>query len=162
MTDEPARGLAVQVGVRLPSDPVARYCLTRYAEELSSRFETGFDPALSLPATDDDLTPPAGVLLVAMADDEPVGCVALKFHGPDPAEVKRMWVDGEARGLGLGRRLLVEAEAKAAAAGVRTLRLETNKTLTEAISLYRSAGYLEVPAFNDERYAHHWFEKHLG
>jgi ribosomal protein S18 acetylase RimI-like enzyme len=41
------------------------------------------------------------------------------------------------------------------------LRLETNRTLREAIGLYRSAGYREVAAFNDEPYAHHWFEKSL-
>jgi hypothetical protein len=41
------------------------------------------------------------------------------------------------------------------------VRLETNRTLTEAIALYGSAGYVEVPAFNDEPYAHHWFEKQL-
>ena len=52
-------------------------------------------------------------------------------------------------------------EARAAARGVRTLRLETNRALAEAISLYRSAGYREVGAFNDEPYAHHWFEKTL-
>lgn len=40
-------------------------------------------------------------------------------------------------------------------------RLETNRALTEAIGLYRSAGYREVPAFSDEHYAHHWFEKTL-
>ena len=41
------------------------------------------------------------------------------------------------------------------------MRLETNQRLTEAIQLYRSAGYTEIPAFNDEPYAHHWFEKRL-
>jgi hypothetical protein len=45
--------------------------------------------------------------------------------------------------------------------GSSTIRLETNRTLTEAIALYRSAGYGEVSAFNDEHYADHWFEKHL-
>jgi ribosomal protein S18 acetylase RimI-like enzyme len=45
--------------------------------------------------------------------------------------------------------------------GVTVARLETNRSLTEAISLYRAAGYQEVAAFNDEPYAHHWFEKHL-
>jgi ribosomal protein S18 acetylase RimI-like enzyme len=92
---------------------------------------------------------------------EPVGCGALKFHGDAPAEIKRMWVARAARGLGLGRRLLAELEAHAAARGVRTLRLETNRALVEAIGLYRAAGYREVPAFNDEPYAHHWFERTL-
>ena len=47
------------------------------------------------------------------------------------------------------------------AAGSRTIRLDTNRSLVEAISMYRSAGYREVAAFNDEAYAHHWFEKDL-
>jgi ribosomal protein S18 acetylase RimI-like enzyme len=72
-----------------------------------------------------------------------------------------MWVAPEARGLGLGRRLLLELERLAADHGVRTLRLETNRSLVEAIALYRSSGWREVDAFNDERYAHHWFEKSL-
>jgi ribosomal protein S18 acetylase RimI-like enzyme len=72
-----------------------------------------------------------------------------------------MWVAESARGLGIGRRLLGELERHAADHGARTLRLETNKTLVEAISIYRSAGYYEVAPFNDEPYAHHWFEKHI-
>jgi hypothetical protein len=42
------------------------------------------------------------------------------------------------------------------------LRLETNRSLTEAIAMYHSAGYLEVDPFNDEPYAHHWFEKRIA
>lgn len=144
-----------------PAGPGARACLAAYAAELDDRFPDGFDPAASLPASDEDLRPPAGVLLVASLAGRPVGCAALKLHGDEPAEVKRMWVAGDARGLGIGRRLLEAVEAEASARGVRVLRLETNASLTEAIALYRSAGYREVPRFNDERYAHHWFEKHL-
>jgi ribosomal protein S18 acetylase RimI-like enzyme len=73
-----------------------------------------------------------------------------------------MWVAESARGLGLGRRLLAELENRAAEQGASAVRLETNKTLVEAISLYRSAGYVEVAPFNDEPYAHHWFEKQLN
>jgi ribosomal protein S18 acetylase RimI-like enzyme len=72
-----------------------------------------------------------------------------------------MWVDPRARGLGLGRRLLRELESHARAMGARSVRLETNRSLTEAIALYRSSGYVEVPAFNDEPHAHLWFEKQL-
>jgi ribosomal protein S18 acetylase RimI-like enzyme len=91
----------------------------------------------------------------------PVACGALKFHGRRPTELKRMWVAPTTRGLGLGRRLLAELERLAREHGARRIRLETNRNLTEAIALYRSAGYREVPAFNDEPYAHHWFEKRL-
>jgi DNA-binding MarR family transcriptional regulator/GNAT superfamily N-acetyltransferase len=151
----------VTVDVRDPRDPAARACIRAYYEELASRFDTGFDPARSLPATDDELTLPAGLLLVATLHGEPVGCGALKLHGRRPAELKRMWVAAGVRGLGVGRRILAELEERARQQGVRTVRLETNGTLTEAIALYRSSGYREVPAFNDEPYAHHWFEKRL-
>ena len=152
---------AVEVTVRHPADPAARACLRAYSGELGRRFESGFDPARSLPAADQDMIPPAGLFLVATLHGEAVGCGGLKFHGDAPAELKRMWVAPAVRGLGLGRRLLAELEAQAAARGVRVLRLETNATLAEAISLYRTSGYREVAAFSDEPYAHHWFEKTL-
>src|SRR5580704_1557573 len=79
----------------------------------------------------------------------------------EPSEVKRMWVAESARGAGIARRLLAELEADAVASGATTARLETNGALKEAIAMYRSAGYVEVPAFNDEPFAHHWFEKQL-
>ena len=84
------------------------------------------------------MTPPAGVFLIARARAQPVGCGALKFHAGAPAELKRMWVAPEARGIGLGRRLLQELERLAREAGVEVLRLETNRALDEAIALYRN------------------------
>jgi DNA-binding MarR family transcriptional regulator/GNAT superfamily N-acetyltransferase len=152
----------IRVAATAPRHPHARHCLRAYFAELSRRFDGGFDPAISIPAGEEDLTPPAGILLVAMLHGGPVGCGALRYHGDAPAEVKRMWVSPAVRGLGLGRRLLAELEAEAVARGVRILRLETNRALTEAIGLYRSAGYREVSAFNNEPYAHHWFEKNVG
>jgi DNA-binding MarR family transcriptional regulator/GNAT superfamily N-acetyltransferase len=151
----------VQVTACDPRHPHARACFQAYFSELSHRFDAGFDPARSISAGDGELTPPAGLLLVATLHGEPAGCGALKFHGDAPAEIKRMWVAPAARGLGLGRRLLTDLEAQAVARGVRILRLETNRALGEAIGLYRAAGYREVAAFNDEPYAHHWFEKTL-
>ena len=153
---------AVRVIACDPRHRDARRAIRAYVTELTDRFEAGFDPALSISATNDEMSPPAGLFLLATLRGEPVGCGALKFHPGAPAEVKRMWVASEVRGLGLGRRLLAELEARAAAHGVRVLRLETNRALSEAISLYRTAGYHEVEAFNDEPYAHHWFEKTLS
>jgi DNA-binding MarR family transcriptional regulator len=144
-----------------PAHPHAQRCLHAYFSELDRRFDAGFDPALSIPADLEELRPPAGLLLVATLRADPIGCGALKFHGQEPAEIKRMWVAESVRGFGVGRRLLTELEDRAAEHGARTVRLETNKALTEAISLYRSAGYIEVPPFNDEPYAHHWFEKQI-
>ncbi|HKD97011.1 MAG TPA: MarR family winged helix-turn-helix transcriptional regulator [Micromonosporaceae bacterium] len=150
----------VRVAVVDPRHPDARHCMRAYFGELARRFDGGFDPELSISAADDELTLPAGLFLVATLHDDPVGCGALKLH-PEAgtAEVKRMWVSTAVRGLGLGRRLLAELEERADVHGIHALRLETNRALTEAIALYRSAGYHEVEAFNDEPYAHHWFEK---
>jgi len=145
-----------------PARPQARHCIRSYFAELDGRFEAGFDPALSISADEAELRSPAGLLLVASLRADPIGCGALKFHDRAPAEIKRMWVAESARGLGVGRRLLVELERQAAAHGARAVRLETNRTLVEAISLYRSAGYVEVAPFNDEPYAHHWFQKRLA
>jgi DNA-binding MarR family transcriptional regulator/GNAT superfamily N-acetyltransferase len=151
----------VRIDVVDPESQAAEYCLGEYYAEIGRRFEGGFDHTISLAATPEQLRLPAGLFVVAFLHGKPVGSGALKFHGRRPAELKRMWVAPQARGLGLGRRLLVELERVAAEHGVRTLRLETNKSLVEAIALYRSSGWREVPAFNDERYAHHWFEKRL-
>jgi DNA-binding MarR family transcriptional regulator/GNAT superfamily N-acetyltransferase len=155
------RASLVTFAVEDPTTPEARWCIGQYFAELNERFEAGFDPTLGISADPHELTPPAGVLLVARLRERPVGCGALKFHPGAPAEVKRMWLAPEVRGLGLGRRLLLEVERYACETGVEVLRLETNGSLSEAISLYRSTGYHEVPAFNDEPYAHHWFEKRL-
>jgi DNA-binding MarR family transcriptional regulator/GNAT superfamily N-acetyltransferase len=151
----------VQIATLDPEHPHAQHCLREYAAELDRRFAQGFDPGRSISADAPELRPPAGVLLVASLLSEPVGCGALKFHGHEPTEIKRMWVAESARGLGLGRRLLAELEACAAQSSSPIVRLETNETLTEAIAMYRSAGYSEVAPFNDEPYAHHWFEKRL-
>jgi DNA-binding MarR family transcriptional regulator/GNAT superfamily N-acetyltransferase len=148
-----------------PIDPAhahARHCLREYVAELDRRFPGGFDPARSMSAEAAELRPPGGLLLVASLLSEPLGCGALKFHEGAPTEIKRMWVAESARGLGVGRRLLAELEAHAAQSSSPLVRLETNETLTEAIALYRSAGYTEVAPFNDEPYAHHWFEKRLA
>jgi len=151
----------VDIQIEDPGSADARRCIEAYFATLHERFDTGFDPAVSIRADEADLTLPAGLLLVARLHGRPLGCGALKLHGRRPAEIKRMWVSADARGLGLGRRLLAELERQGWARGARQTRLETNRTLLEAISLYRSSGYVEVPAFNDEPYAHHWFEKPL-
>jgi DNA-binding MarR family transcriptional regulator/GNAT superfamily N-acetyltransferase len=151
----------VEINLVDPAHRDAQYCLHEYVAELGRRFETGFDPASSVSAELHELRPPAGAFLIATLRSEPVGCGALKFHHAEPAELKRMWVAASSRGLGIGRRLLTELEKHATANGTSVVRLETNNTLTQAINLYRSAGYREVDAFNNESYAHHWFEKRL-
>lgn len=152
----------VQIEEVSPASPDAVHCLACYFAELRERFDCGFDPALSSAPTLDDFAPPHGSFLVMRINGRPVGCGGFKPEKSGAAYIKRMWVSSDARGLGLGRRLLHALEERARDLGYRTFRLETEKSLTEAQQLYRSAGYREVPRFNDELYAHHWFEKGLG
>jgi len=153
------------VGLRIervdPASRVARWCVRQYFEELDRRFESGFDPAASLAADDRDLVPPRGTFLVASVDGEPVACGAVKSIGRATGSLKRMWVADTVRGLGLGRRMLEALETEARTLGLTIVRLETNRSLKEAIQLYRRAGYREVAAFNTDPYADHWFQKRL-
>ena len=145
-----------------PEEPDAQRCLRAYVTELNRRApERGFDPSKGSTANPHEVRPPHGAFVVAYLRGEPVGCGAVKHHRGAPSEIKRMWVADAARGLGIGRRLLAALEARALEHGARAVRLETNRNLTEAIAMYRTAGYAEVPAFNAEPFAHHWFEKDL-
>lgn len=144
-----------------PASAEARWCVAQYFAELAARFEEGFDAGQSLPADDDDLRPPIGAFLIARAGGAPVACGAVKMIAPGVASLKRMWVAGDVRGLGLGQRMLAALESQARDLGLTTIRLETNRALAEAIRLYRRSGYVEVPSFNADPYADHWFEKRL-
>ena len=145
-----------------PEHPDARYCLAEYVAELNRRSERGFDPSVGATALPPELRPPAGQFFVVYLHGEPIGCGGVKHHPGAPTEIKRMWIAPAARGLGLGRRLLNDLEACALAGGASVARIETSADLTEALTLYRSAGWVEVPAFNDEPFADYWFEKALA
>jgi DNA-binding MarR family transcriptional regulator len=153
---------AVEIRPVDPAGADARQCLRAYYDELNRRSDVGFDPADGVTAEPHELVPPAGRLLIAYLHAEPVACGAVKHLRGGPTDIKRMWVSPSARGLGIGRRLLGELEALAARSGATATRLETNRVLVEAIALYRSAGYREVPAFNEEPFADHWFEKPMA
>ena len=144
-----------------PASRDAKQCLRSYYAELNRRSDKPFDPKVGSTAEPHEIRPPHGLFLVAYLRDAPVGCGALKHFPGGASDIKRMWVAESARGLGIGRRLLLELEARAAEHGSRVVRMETNRALVEAIALYESAGYVEVAAFNDEPFADHWFEKAL-
>jgi DNA-binding MarR family transcriptional regulator/GNAT superfamily N-acetyltransferase len=152
---------AVQIVATDPEHEDARFCLDRYTEELNSRSNRTFDPTVGATARPDEVRPPAGQFFIARLHDEPIGCGAVKHHVNAPAEIKRMWIAPQARGLGLGRRLLQTLESCARGAGATFARIETNSDLTEALTLYTSAGWSQVEAFNDEPYADRWLEKSL-
>jgi DNA-binding MarR family transcriptional regulator/GNAT superfamily N-acetyltransferase len=152
----------VQFTLERPSSADAQWCWKQYFAELNDRFEAGFDPARALPVDAREVTPPGGAIIIARLHGRPIGSGSIKTPPQAPAYIKRMWIAREARGLGVGRRLLAALEDHARSVGARVVQLETNRALQEAIALYRSAGFVEVPPFNAEPYAHHWFEKRLS
>jgi DNA-binding MarR family transcriptional regulator/predicted GNAT family N-acyltransferase len=144
-----------------PRDEAARYCLGEYYAELGRRFEKGFDVSLSRDPDAADMVRPRGVFLLAMSDGLPIGCVGLKGTGGEMAEVKRLWIAESARGFGIAKRLMHAVEAIARELSVKTLRLDTNSALPEAVNLYRRSGWVEIDRFNDDPYPDHFFEKQL-
>lgn len=150
---------AVSIAVEPPETAEARWCLAEYYRELAERFDTGYDPAKGDVIDASEMRPPAGYFVLARLHGEPVGCGVLKCT---TAEIKRVWTAPAARGIGVARRVLHELEDLARKSGLHTVRLDTNRTLTEARALYRREGYRERPAFNENPYAHYWFEKQLS
>lgn len=140
----------------------AQWALERYVAELNERFPGGFDTSRAAPPRAEDFVPPAGIFLLVRAGDETAGCGALRTESGGVAEIRRMWIAPRVRGSGAGRRLLAALEAHARAYGCSRIRLDTAAELAEARALYVSAGYVEVPAYNDNPYARHWFEKDIG
>ncbi len=144
-----------------PGGADAQRCIGAYVAELNRRSGDSYDPATGVSAEPHEMTPPAGLFLVAYRHGDAIGCGGVKHHPGAPSEIKRMWVAENARGLGVARRLLAELEADAIRSGASVASIETSATLFEAIALYRSVGYVEVAPFNDEPFADHWFEKRL-
>ena len=155
------RASAVEIRVADPAGADAQACIGAYLRELDARFETGFDAARSVSANPHELVPPQGVFLLAWLDGAAIGCGGLKVAGGGTGEIKRMWVAPPARGLGVAQRLLDALEGHARAFSLVRVRLDTNRTLAEARALYARNGYREIPAYNENPYADHWFEKAL-
>ena len=106
----------------------------------------------------EDVAPGTGAFLVARRSGRPVGCGAVRrlrdaalarALGPRVGELKRMYVAPEVRGQGIGRALLDRLEAEARALGLARLVLETGTRQTEALALYRRAGFAEIPAYGE-------------
>ena len=142
-----------------PSSDESQRLLGSYFDEVRAAF--GYRPDNAAPAEPDEFVPPGGVFLVVRENGTAQGCGGVRLLDPDTAEVKRMWLHPSMRGKGAGWALLAALEAEAVKLGARRGVLDTNVTLTSALSLYRAAGWSEVPAYNDNSQATHWFAKDL-
>jgi GNAT superfamily N-acetyltransferase len=144
-----------------PESPAAKACLRAYFALLVDRVP-GITAA-HVPDPDpeaDAFRPPHGTFLMALSDGQALACVSLKRHTPATGEVKRLWVDPAARGLGLARRMMTRVEEEARLLGFSGLILDTNAALTEAIALYRATGWQDTEPYTGFP-ATHWFAKAL-
>ena len=94
-----------------------------------------------------DYAPPSGRLLVAVEDARLAGCVALRRVDDQICEMKRLYVRPAYRGAGLGRKLAEAVMAAARDTGYCKMRLDTLPAMKEAIKLYHSLGFVEIPSY---------------
>jgi GNAT superfamily N-acetyltransferase len=139
--------------------PTARTLLETYLADLRLRLGE-FDETRGPQAGPEEMAAPRGIFLVGYVDGEAVACGGYKSR-PEGAEIKRMWVAPGARRRGLGRGLLAALEDAARATGHRHVVLDTSSGQPEALAMYRALGYVEVPDYNGNPYAAHWFTKTL-
>ena len=150
-----------------PAADEGRRALRAYFDDVASRYygRPATEDEIAAAMRDDpsdDLAPPHGLLLVAHANGDVLGCAGLRLLPGRLGEVTRVFVVPAARGRGLGSRLLNCVEEHARRHRVSTLRLDTRRDLIEARRLYARHGYREVPPFSHGPYADHWFEKTLS
>jgi putative acetyltransferase len=136
-----------QVTVVIEKEPPRQPAVLLLLEQ-SDAYAQSLYPAESNHLVDvSTLEKPSVAFFVARHEGEIVGCCALVDAGDGTAEIKRMFVDPQARGLKIGRRLLERVESHGRDQGLSAIRLETGIYQPEAIGLYRTAGYAEIGPF---------------
>jgi putative acetyltransferase len=128
-----------------PSSPAARELIGRLDELMTGLYPAESNHLLPVEA----LRQPDVTFLTASVDGEVAGCGAFVNQGGEYAEIKRMFVLPEFRGLKLGRRILEELENLARTSGLELARLETGIHQPEALLLYERAGYQRRGPFGD-------------
>jgi ribosomal protein S18 acetylase RimI-like enzyme len=150
----------VDVEIRFESLAAATGLIRTWDEEILQQGVV-LDPGAGSPAGMADFAAPRGRFLVAYNGADPVACAGLRPIGDEIGEVKRLYVSSAARRQGIARRLLSVLESEARSLGYRRLRLDTNPGNDPSIALFREAGFHEIPDYNGNELAAHWFEKEL-
>jgi GNAT superfamily N-acetyltransferase len=143
-----------------PEQPPASELLAEMRVELNEVYET-FDRLDNPPLAAAELRSPHGAYLVGFEADVVTGGGGLRRLTDSVAEIKRMFVRPAFRSRGVARALLVALEEEARRLGYSATRLDTGPKQEHGLALYRSAGYLDVPAYNDNPFACFWGEKML-
>jgi GNAT superfamily N-acetyltransferase len=120
----------------------------------------GFSPDGGSLVREGDFVRPRGGFLVGTVGGVAAGCGGVRTLSGRTGEVKRLFVRRAARGAGVGQRLLSGLEDLARELNFEELRLDTMGQ-PAALALFRTAGWEEVPDYNDNSRARHWFAKRL-
>jgi GNAT superfamily N-acetyltransferase len=129
--------------------------------EIASRypeFDAGRQPPAPLEAFTSER---GGVFLVADVNGTPGGCGGLQRLDDETGEIRRVYVRASARGLGAGRTIVEGLVDAARGFGYRRVRLDTGDRLPEAVALFRSLGFRDVPDYNGNPFATYWLELDL-
>jgi GNAT superfamily N-acetyltransferase len=133
------------VGVEPLASDDAQALIAALNAELTEQYPNPADRFFGL--SEQEVAGGKGAFVVARHGGRPVGCGAVRSLTAEIAELKRMYVAPEARGRGLGARLVAALEEEARRLGVRRLVLETGDRQLAAIALYTRAGFARIPAF---------------
>ena len=125
---------------------VARQLFTEYAAWLNvdlcfQNFDAELENLESI------YVPPRGDLILCKIGDEYMGCVGIRLFSEEVAEMKRLYVKESTRKLGIGSRLVMEAERSAKDKGYKEIKLDTLNTMTTAVELYKKNGYKETGSY---------------
>jgi ribosomal protein S18 acetylase RimI-like enzyme len=141
-------------------EPVARQLLDEYFDYRAATFPQADGYVRTYPSAA-SFTPPEGVFLTVIADEQVAGCGGVRRLSPSRYEAKHLWIRPAFQSRGLGRGLLAELERRAAELGATEVVLDTNASLEAAGGLYRSSGYEDVAPYNDNPNATNWYRKSL-
>jgi GNAT superfamily N-acetyltransferase len=154
-------GPAIAFVLEASDSPASAELQRAYFADIERRYP-GWSPDLIPSADPAEVAAPVGAWVVAYLGAEAVGCGGIKRLDDATAELKRIYLGEPARGRGLGRRLLEQLEAHARELGYERLRLDTGDLQPEALGLFRSSGYVEIPDYNGNTWATYWMEKRLA
>lgn len=131
------------------------------AGSLFREYEKWLGPDLCFQGFEDELrnlpgryAPPRGRLYIALVDNQPVGCIAMRELTGDICEMKRLFLRETARGHGIGNTLIKLLIADARAIGYERMRLDTYPPkMGKAVSLYKAHGFRPIDAYYENPYS---------
>jgi GNAT superfamily N-acetyltransferase len=121
--------------------------VARLVAEVQLEYMARYGSGDATPVQPEEFAPPSGLFLLGRLDGVAVAMGGWRRETESVAEIKRMYVVPRARRRGLSRVMLATLEASAAEAGARSVILNTGTEQPEAVALYESCGYREVPGF---------------